>query len=65
MLKEILRTAKSAGEGARHNYWCSFVCIIVNRFAYRADDVKCNHLFAWVRVLMQRDGISKPLLQIE
>jgi len=38
-----------------------FVCIIVNRFAYRADEVQCNHLFAWVRVPMQRYGTSKSV----
>jgi len=42
-----------------------FVCVVVNRFAYRADEVQCNHLFAWVRVPLQRDGSSKPLLQID
>ena len=42
-----------------------FVCIIVNRFAYIADEVQCNRLFAWVTVPMQRDGSIKPLLQID
>ena len=64
MLKEIWRTAKSASERARHNCWCSFVCMIVNRFVFRADEVQCSHVFEWVRVPMQRDATSNPLLQI-
>lgn len=53
MLKRIWRTAKSASERTRHNYWCSFVCIIVNRFACRTDEVQWNHLLGWVRVSVQ------------